>query len=95
MRISSEQTSLIRTEVEKHLGPESRVWLFGSRTDDRRRGGDLDLFVETGGRVGLLQILRCKYRLEELFDLRVDLVVKEPGRDKPIFKIAKSRGVLL
>ena len=95
MRITHEQAQLIREEVRRNIGADARVWLFGSRADDTRRGGDVDLYVETGSKGTLLNSLRCKYRLEEQLDLHVDLVVKEPGDEKPIFNIAKSQGVQL
>ncbi len=95
MRITQEQVRLIREEVRGNLGADARIWLFGSRVDDARRGGDLDLYIEIGGQVGLRQRLRCKYRLEEQLDLHVDLAVKEPGQEKPIFALAKKQGVLL
>lgn len=95
MRITQEQARLIREEVRGNLGADARIWLFGSRVDDARRGGDIDLYVEINGRVALRQKLRCKYRLEEQLDLHVDLVVKEPGQEKPIFALAQKQGVLL
>ena len=95
MRITQEQARLIREEVRGNLGADARIWLFGSRVDDTRRGGDLDLYIEIGGRVALRQKLRCKYRLEEQLDLHVDLVVREPGQEKPIFALAQKQGVLL
>jgi predicted nucleotidyltransferase len=95
MRITQEQARLIREEVRGNLGADARIWLFGSRVDDARRGGDLDLYIEIGGQVALQQRLRCKYRLEEQLDLHVDLAIKEPGQEKPIFALAKKQGVLL
>lgn len=95
MRITGEQARLIREEVRGNLGADARIWLFGSRVDDTRRGGDLDLFIELGGKVPLRQRLRCKYRLEEQLDLHVDLVIQEPGQQKPIFTLAKKQGIPL
>jgi predicted nucleotidyltransferase len=95
MRITQEQAGMIRDEVRRNLGRQARVWLFGSRADDNRRGGDIDIYVETEVRGTLMQALRCKYRLEEQLDLHVDLVVKEPGQDKPIFRIARAGGTPL
>ena len=39
--------------------------------------------------------LRCKISLEDSLDLSVDQVVKEPGKDNPIYNLAKGQGVRL
>jgi hypothetical protein len=33
--------------VHEAFGANADVWLFGSGTDDTKRGGDIDLFIET------------------------------------------------
>jgi hypothetical protein len=43
----------------------------------------------------LISALRCKIALEDSLDLHVDLIVKEPGKDKPIYRLAKTQGVQL
>jgi predicted nucleotidyltransferase len=63
--------------------------------DDVRRGGDVDLYVEPAQKSTLMPELRCKVALEDSLDLRVDLIVKEPGKDKPIYHLAKTQGVQL
>lgn len=46
MRLRAGQIDAIRDVVRQEPGPGARVRLFGSRLDDDRRGGDVDLFVE-------------------------------------------------
>jgi len=46
MRITSKQRDVIREIVIELAGKEAEIILFGSRTDDQQRGGDLDLLVE-------------------------------------------------
>jgi len=46
MRLSAEQITRIREVVHQEAGPDARVRLFGSRLNDERRGGDVDLLVE-------------------------------------------------
>ena len=43
MRLTDQQHAIIRTTVTETFGSEADVWLFGSRVDDAKRGGDIDL----------------------------------------------------
>ncbi|MEK6749740.1 MAG: nucleotidyltransferase domain-containing protein [Pseudomonadota bacterium] len=95
MRLSPEQIESIRQATHENFGADTAVWLFGSRVDDARRGGDVDLYVETTQSNTLMSALRCKIAIEDALDLHVDLVVKEPGKDKPIFRLAKEQGIRL
>lgn len=45
MRLTHDQHLALVRAVHRHFGPHSRAWLFGSRTDDRARGGDFDVMV--------------------------------------------------
>lgn len=94
MRISSTQAQFIAQSVHRHLGESARMWLFGSRVDDQKRGGDVDLYVESDSHT-LMSELRCKIQLEESLDMPVDLIVHSHNEDTPIAKIAKKTGVLL
>ncbi len=45
MRLSPRHQEAIVRAVADLCGPRARVLLFGSRTDDSQRGGDVDLLV--------------------------------------------------
>lgn len=95
MRLTPYQITAIRETIEQVLDDQAVIRLFGSRTDDSKRGGDVDLYVEVKRKGDILAVLQCKSRLEELLDLHVDLLVKEPGVEKPIYQIARKTGVIL
>ncbi|AHE97439.1 nucleotidyltransferase family protein [Thioalkalivibrio paradoxus] len=82
MRLSPEQQTIIRDEVARAFGPDARVRLFGSRTDDTARGGDIDLYVEADGTPDdlLERELKLHAALQRrLGERRVDLVVHRRG----------------
>ena len=95
MQLTPEQTQAIRQRIHQHMGIHARIWLFGSRVDDSRRGGDVDLYVEPQTAPDLTAWLRCRSELADALDLNVDLIVQQPGRDLPICRIAKRSGVPL
>lgn len=95
MRLSPAQIDTIRKAACQNFGADALVWLFGSRVDDSRRGGDVDLYIEATRRDTLMAALRCKIALEDSLDLPVDLIVKEPGDEKPIYNLAKTQGIQL
>jgi predicted nucleotidyltransferase len=44
VRLSDSEKKVILTAVRR-FDPRARIFLFGSRTDDAKRGGDIDLLV--------------------------------------------------
>ena len=95
VRLTPDQAEAIRERIRGCMGAQARIWLFGSRVDDNRRGGDVDLYVEPETAPDLVTSLRCKSALADLLDLNVDLIVQQPGRDLPIYRIAKRSGLAL
>ena len=45
MRLSTDQIFAIRQAATVAFGQGTSVWLFGSRVDDAKKGGDIDLLV--------------------------------------------------
>lgn len=99
MRLTAEQTRLIRETVQMRFGPEARVWLFGSRVNDDAHGGDIDLLVEIGETIA--QPFSASIALETdlqstLGDQKIDILLRHGNNEPtPIQRIAKTTGVEL
>jgi predicted nucleotidyltransferase len=99
MRLTQTQQEAIRSGVASVIGAESRIWLFGSRADDSKRGGDIDLFIETDAalpnRVASLCRLEGKLVMS-LGERKIDILLKDAQtQESPLHRIAKERGVPL
>lgn len=103
MRIEPQQINLLKTLVRKYFGQNANVWLFGSRVNDTRRGGDYDFYLETSiedpdaiieKKLSLLADLQAAVCFE---DEKIDLVVKRrhSSFDLPIYRVAKNEGIQL
>lgn len=68
MRLTSQQVSIIVSITQALAGEACRIWLYGSRLDDARQGGDIDLLVETTPRLGLLQRAQIKINSKKPFN---------------------------
>lgn len=99
MRLASDQIERIVQASRELLGPDARVWLFGSRVNDDARGGDIDLLVEAGYPVArpVWTAAQLTARLQRrLGDRRIDVVVTDASApQEPIHHIARLEGVLL
>jgi len=99
VRLTQPQVKAIKSATAEIFGPDTRVWLFGSRADDSRRGGDVDLLVETDqalddpGRLAA----RLSARVSRgMYGRHVDVVVRAPGMaEQPRHQIARAQGVRL
>jgi predicted nucleotidyltransferase len=94
MRLTKEERNAI-CAVLRRVDPNGKVILFGSRTDDARRGGDIDIYFETEKRLTLDDEIRLDIEIEDACNTKVDLLIKTPDKsDRPIFNIAR-KGIAL
>ena len=99
MRLTPSQIDLIRSTAQLLLGAHAQVTLFGSRVDDHRKGGDVDLMVEVPNPIEDPAVLsaRLASRVSRAMQGRkVDVVLKAPNLlVQPIHQIASQTGVVL
>jgi predicted nucleotidyltransferase len=77
MRLSQSQLATITQTTTAVVGPLARVSIFGSRLDDSRVGGDVDLLIESKPAIGLLARAKIKWLLEQELNLPVDVVAAD------------------
>jgi predicted nucleotidyltransferase len=85
MRLSPKQIEIILSTSQEVMGVDVLVWLYGSRLDDGRRGGDVDLLIEACASHGLLSKARLKTRLEQRLQLPVDVLLAPRGKSHSAF----------
>ena len=95
MRLTAAESETIREEVRR-LDPDAEIHLFGSRTDDLARGGDIDLLVISDC-LAFRDVLRLRASIQDRIGWQqLDLLVRR--RDQicePFVVMARETGVKL
>lgn len=101
VRLRESDVKIVIEAFKKYFDAEDHLWLFGSRADLSKRGGDIDLYIETL-ESDLDVLLRKKSRfLNELWDRlgeqKIDIVLHRLTEENklPIYSVAREQGVLL
>jgi uncharacterized protein len=97
MRLTKNEITSIHNSAIKYFGENSKVFLFGSRIDDNKKGGDIDLYLETDLKDGVFnkKVEMLTYLNLRLGEQKIDLVINNFQRDKSIFQAAQQDGILL
>jgi predicted nucleotidyltransferase len=99
MRLTPSQTEAIRRAAAEVFGEQARVWLFGSRVDDNKRGGDIDLLIYPEAATTkdvFMHKIRFLTKLEKaLGERKIDVVIEEENDSRPIVRIAHEKGIEL
>ncbi len=99
MRLTPQQIACIKQTAHAVLGDSAKVILFGSRVDDAKKGGDIDLLFETDRlipnrtiTIGALYVALIR----QLGDRKIDILLKDSVTPSaPVLEIAKQTGILL
>ena len=97
MRLDSEIKNKIIKYANQYFGTEIKLYLFGSRVDDTKKGGDIDLYLESSKEVDINQQIKFLNDMyKNVTERKIDLIINTPSKkDKPIFHTAKQEGILL
>ncbi len=99
MRLTPDEIKAIKKTAQKVLGDGARVTLFGSRVDDAKKGGDIDLLFETdhlvGNRAATAGALYVAL-IRQLGDRKIDIILKDLATPTaPVLVHAKQTGIPL
>jgi len=98
VRLTPAQIEAIRFSSQTVFGSDADILLFGSRVDDAKRGGDIDLLIKPNimKKVTLADKIHFLNQLEKMIgERKVDVVIEAPNDCRPIVRIARETGVLL
>lgn len=93
MRLSEVEVNTIKSAVHA-FDPQARIFLFGSRVNDARYGGDIDLYIKSehlsqGDAYEIREII-----WDGIGEQKIDIVI-HPSGDTPFLKIALKECVEL
>ncbi len=98
MRLSNFYKETIKLTGKEVFGHDTKIFLFGSRTDDTKRGGDIDLYIDIFDKNDPLLFekkIQFQVKLDEILgEQKIDVVIAK-DKSRPIEQVALRDGVEL
>ena len=93
VRLREREVLTIKKAITE-FDPEAEIFIFGSRADLSKKGGDIDILV-LSDRIGWRERRKIRIALiKELGDRKIDLIVSQKDEiEEPIVKLALEEGV--
>jgi len=97
MRIKKEYLEFIKETTKELFGDCAKVYLFGSRIDNGKRGGDIDIYIETNLKTNIFEIkIEMLKRLhDKLGNQKIDIVINNHSNHKYVYDVARHEGIAL
>ena len=95
MRLTKSEVSSIVKNI-KGLDSEAKIYLYGSRADDNKKGGDIDLLVVSEKLEFPDQVTILAHIKSEIGEQKIDLVIKKSSEmADPFVKRIMKQALLL
>ena len=95
MRISTTEHQFIKNYWQSNF-PKATIYLFGSRADDAKKGGDIDLLVLNYEKITLSQKIKFLASfIKEIDERKIDIVTYTYTEDVPFKRIALENAIKL
>jgi len=100
MRLSHNEINEIKAVTYLIFGANALVTLFGSRIDDSKKGGDIDLLIKCNETISRdeLYALKLKFLVQlkkRIGDQKIDVLIDGGQQSNPIFITIANEGILL
>jgi predicted nucleotidyltransferase len=95
MRLKEEIAEFIRQYIKDNF-PGARVYLFGSRADDNKKGGDIDVLILSSEKLSFSDLSKMRINFYKSFgEQKIDLINYSFTDENPFKKIALNQAVEL
>ncbi|KJU84588.1 DNA polymerase, beta-like region [Candidatus Magnetobacterium bavaricum] len=95
MRISEDQLNCLKGAITAVV-PDAMIYLFGSRADDSKRGGDIDIMVLSGNILTWKEKAAIRWcYFDNYGEQRLDIVSFTFNEESPFKEIVLSHGIRL
>jgi len=99
MRITAKDQRRIVKTAHQYFDEHAEVYLFGSRVDDSKKGGDIDLYIIPGQKSSAEQLYDKKVKFLvgltlAIGDQKIDVIIAKDD-NRPIEKEAIRTGIKL
>jgi predicted nucleotidyltransferase len=100
MRLKKNELAAIKEVTKEIFGENATIRLFGSRTNDALKGGDIDLLILGNRTISSAE----KYQLKIKFlvqlkkivgDQKIDILIDGNQQESSFFQTVKNEGILL
>jgi predicted nucleotidyltransferase len=93
MRITEHEKNSI-VEAVKNIDPDAKVWLFGSRANDSKKGGDIDIAILSKNiNNDVMQKIQVRrFICDRIGEQKIDIVTSADGKEA-FFRLAVEEGI--
>ena len=93
MRLTNKEIEIIKDKTKQIFG-DTKIILFGSRVDDNKKGGDIDLYIVPTKNDNLFtKKLKLKSILEDLLFKPVDIIISKD--ENRLIEKEANKGIIL
>ena len=100
MRLNENDITAIKTVTKSVFGDNASVVLFGSRTEDNKKGGDIDLFITCSKTISRDELYQLKLKFlvqlkKRIGDQKIDVLIDGGQTNNTFFKTVAKKGIIL
>ena len=99
VRLEKSDLNIIIQTFKECFNAEDHLWLFGSRVDLSKRGGDIDLYIEVMVfESKIIHTQRQQFWIllqDRLGEQKIDIVIRDPNQELLIYQVARQEGIKL
>lgn len=93
MRLNRDIQMFLKKKIKGYL-PNAAIFLFGSRVDDNKKGGDIDILIVDEQKLGFIE----KHEIIAAFwknfgEQKIDILSYTAGDDDPFFLSIREKAV--
>ena len=95
MRFSQEEADFLKKEITAIL-PEAFIYLFGSRVDDCKKGGDIDIMILSDRKLNWKEKSKLRWRYFSKYgEQKMDIVTFSFIDENPFKSLIMEKGMQL